>query len=170
MTKYFKGSYLFGVVGGVFCLLAFWVLRWAGLEPVYYSLFFACMITPVFVFIGVKNYRDTTGNGEMLFAQGMTVGFVVYGLIALVTALGIALFLQMMPDLFSDYKADKIVSLQGRETIFTENVNKEAFDRAMVELENMSVSDVAWDVFLKIFILELFFTIIISIILKRIKN
>ncbi|GGF40480.1 DUF4199 domain-containing protein [Echinicola rosea] len=170
MTKYFKGSYLFGVVGGGFCLLAFWVLHWVGLDPIGYTLLFACLITPVFVFIGTKNYRDTNGDGEMLFAQGMTVGFVVYGLIALITALGIALFLHMAPDLFTSYKADKIAYLQEKEVYITENVNKEAFERAMTEHEHMSISDVVLDVVLKIFILELFFTIIISIILKRIKN
>ncbi|QDH81390.1 DUF4199 domain-containing protein [Echinicola soli] len=170
MAKYFKGSYLFGVVGGVFCLLAFWVLSWVGLDPIDFTLLFACLITPVFVFIGIKNYRDTTGAGEMLFAQGMTVGFVIYGLIALITALGIALFLQMAPDLFASYKADRISYLQEKQTYITENVNKEAFDKAMTEHRGMSVRDVALDVFLKIFILELFFTIIISIILKRIKN
>ncbi|AGA80794.1 DUF4199 domain-containing protein [Echinicola vietnamensis] len=170
MTKYFKGGYLFGIVGGVFCLLAFWVLYWIGLEPIDFTLLFACLITPVFVFIGTKNYRDTEGQGEMLFAQGMTVGFVIYGLVALITALGIALFLEMDSTLFDSYKAEKITYLQGKEAYISENVDQDAYDSALAAHQKMSVWDVVLDVFLKIFMLELFFTIIISIILKRIKN
>jgi len=170
MHKYIKSSYLFGLTGGLLCLLAFWVLFLIDLEPIDFTLFFACMITPVFVFIGIKNFRDNFGDGELLFAQGMTVGFVIYALLALVAAAGIALFLQLDQDIFLNYRAEKIEWLQGKEAYITENINKEAFEKTLEKNEEMSISDIALDVFLKIFMLELFFTIIISIILKRTKK
>ncbi|UCS93408.1 DUF4199 domain-containing protein [Echinicola marina] len=170
MTKYIKNSYLFGIVGGALSLLAFWVLKALDLEPIDFTLFFACMITPVFVFIGMKNFRDHYSDGELIFAQGMTVGFVIYTLLALVTALGIALFLNFDEEIFLSHRAEKIAWLEGQKDYITENVNKEAFEETMAKNLSMSISDIALDVFLKIFMLELFFTIIISIILKRTKS
>ncbi|WP_200980186.1 DUF4199 domain-containing protein [Echinicola sp. 20G] len=170
MVKYIKSSYLFGLAGGVLCLIAFWILYGIGLEPIDFTLFFGCIITPVFVFIGMKSYRDNYGKGEMVFAQGMTVGFVIYSILAFVTALGIAVFLQLDQEIFLNHKAEKIAWLQGQESYISENVSQEAFQNALAENEKMSISDIALDVFLKIFMLELFFTIIISIILKRTKN
>ncbi|GAB3658261.1 hypothetical protein GCM10028791_31080 [Echinicola sediminis] len=170
MSRYIKSSYWFGLAGGALCLLAFWVLFSIDLEPVDFTLFFACMITPVFVFIGIKNFRDNFNEGELIFAQGMTVGFVIYTLLALVTALGVALFLQINQDIFVDYRSEKIAWLTGQETYITENISKEAFEETMRQNKEMSISDVVLDVFLKIFMLELFFTIIISIILKRTKK
>lgn len=170
MTKYIRSSYLFGLVGGGLSLIAFWVLKALGLEPIDFTLFFACMITPVFVFIGIKNFRDYRSEGELLFAQGMTVGFVIYTLLALVTSLGIALFLNLDQEIFISHRAEKIAWLEGQKDYITENVNKEAFDQTMAKNLDMSISDIALDVFLKIFMLELFFTIIISIILKRTKS
>ncbi len=170
MVKYFKHSYLFGLAGGALCLMAFWVFHWVDLEPVDFTLFFACLITPIFVFVGIKNFRDYQNGRELVFAQGMTVGFVIYGLLAMITALGVWGFLQIDPSIFSEYRAEKLEWLKNKESYISENVSPEAFQDTWAESEKMSKGDIALDVFLKIFMLELFFTIIISIILKRNKK
>ncbi|MDN3668172.1 DUF4199 domain-containing protein [Echinicola jeungdonensis] len=170
MIKYFKHSYLFGLVGAALCLLAFWVFHWVDLDPVDFTLFFACMITPIFVFVGIKNFRDTQNGQELVFAQGMTVGFVIYGLIAVLASLGVWSFLHMDSSIFMEYRTTKLEWLKNQESYISENVSPKAFEDTWAESEKMSIGDIALDIFLKIFMLELFFTIIISIILKRTKK
>lgn len=170
MGKYFNPTYWFGLSGGVLCLLAFWAFYGMGLDPIDYTLFFACLIAPVFVFVGIKDFRDRRQDGELIFAQGMTIGFVIYALFGLIVALGVLLFLQLSPGIFEDYKMEKISWLEGQEEYMTENLGDETYQLTLTDTSMMSKGDVALDMFLKIFMLELFFTIIISIILKRTNN
>ncbi|GGZ41671.1 hypothetical protein GCM10007049_38760 [Echinicola pacifica] len=170
MNKYFKAGYPFGLAGAGLCLLSFLILQFTELNAIDFTTIAACMITPVFVFLGMRNFRAQWSGGEMLFGQGMTVGFVIYGLLAVITSLGVLTFLYLMPEVFESYKLEKLSWLHSQQDFISESVGEQAYLEALGESEEMNIFDIALDIFLKIFLLELFFTIIISIILKRTKS
>jgi hypothetical protein len=50
MKKYWEASYRFGLIGGIFSVLAFLVFHWMGLDPTNLSMLFGYVMIPVFVF------------------------------------------------------------------------------------------------------------------------
>lgn len=167
MSKYFQAAYPFGASGGVLCMLAFLVMHWLGVEPINMTLIFGYIITPLFVFMGVKNFRDSFNQGELYFFQGMTVGFFVYTLMASISAGFIYLFLLANPEIFEAFRQINVALMEEKQSVFVEQLNQKAFDDTYENIRNMNIWDVAMNDFLRKIIPGLFFTIIISIILKR---
>jgi len=170
INKYFEAAYKFGIIGGVLCGIAFWVMYLLGAEPVGMTLIFGYLITPVFVFIGVKNFRDNFNGGELFFGQGMTVGFFVYTIIAILSAIFVFLSLQLMPDILYQFREVNLAMLDGKRDEWVAQLDLQAFEITRASIEVMSSYQVAMNDFLRKIIPGLFYTIIISIILKQTKS
>lgn len=106
-------------------------------------------------------------RGEMGFGQGMTTGFFVYSILALISAIGIFIFLQLEPAIFEDFKSSNIFLLEENKEVLVEQLDEEAYVNTLNNISNMTVLDVAINDFLRKIFPGLFVTIIISIILKR---
>jgi len=170
INKYLEAAYKFGVIGGVLCGIAFWVMHSLGAEPVGMTLVFGYLITPVFVFIGVKNFRDNYNGGELFFGQGMTVGFFVYTIIAILSAIFVFISLQAMPDILFKFREVNLALLDDRRDEWVEQLNLQAFETTRASITEMSAYNVAMNDFLRKILPGLFYTIIISIILKQTKS
>ena len=170
INRYFDAAYKFGVIGGILCGIAFWVMYLLNAEPVGMTLIFGYFITPVFVFIGIKNFRDNYNGGELLFGQGMTVGFFVYTIIAILSAIFVFISLQLMPEILYQFREVNLALLDGRREEWIEQLNLQAFDTTRASIEEMSAYNVAMNDFLRKILPGLFYTIIISIILKQTKS
>jgi len=157
----------FGIAGGFLLVLGFLLLYFLGTEPVGMVLIFGYVATPLFVFAGIKQFRDKHNGGELYFSQGMSVGFFVYTLMALISAFFIWVFMVFQPEVFEVFKASNIALLEQKRALLTEQLGEQSFEETYVNIQAMSVFDVALNDFLRKIIPGLFFTIIISIILKR---
>jgi hypothetical protein len=115
----------------------------------------------------VKNFRDRFNEGELYFSQGMTVGFFVYTLMAVISAGFIYAFLWANPPVFETFKEINIALMEEKREIFVDQLSQKAFDDTYESIRKMSIWDVSMNDFLRKIIPGLFFTIIISIILKR---
>lgn len=167
MNRYLKASYLFGVLGGLLCLAALLVMYVLDTDPVGFTEVFGYLIIPVFVFLGIKNFRDHLNGGEMAFGQGMTAGFFVYSILALISAIGIFILLRLDPAIFMEYRSSNLLLLEGKKEVLIEQLDEEAYVKTLVNISNMTVLDVAFNDFLRKIFPGLFFTIIISLMLKR---
>lgn len=167
MNRYFNASLPFGLSGGVLLMLAFVVMHLLGAEPVGMVLIFGYVITPIFIFTGIKQFRDKHNGGELFFGQGMTVGFFVYVLMAALSAAFIGIYLALNPELFEVFKNTNIALLEDKKEILLEQLSQQAFDDTYESILQMNRWDVVFNDFLRKIIPGLFFTIIISIILKR---
>ena len=167
MNRYLKGAYLFGIIGGVFCGLGFLVVYFLGLEPISFTEIFGYILIPVFIFLGIKNFKDNMNDGELTFGQGMTVGFFVYSILAFISAMVIFIFLQVDSGIFEEFRASNLALLSEKREILIEQLDKDAYDTTFSNISNMTIFDVVFNDFLRKVFPGLFLTILISIVLKK---
>ncbi len=169
MNNYFNGAYLFGLAGGGLCAVAFLIVYFLGHEPVSFTEIFGYFLLPIFVFFGIKNFRDNMNGGELYFSQGMTVGFFVYSILALISAGVIFMFLHLDPSVFDSYKTSNLALLEEKREIIIAQIDEASYNSTLDNILNMTIFDVAINDFLRKVFPGLFFTIIVSIILKKSK-
>lgn|SRR5690606_391230 len=169
MDRYFKAGRGFGLIGGAFCGLAFLVFYFIGSEPISFTEIFGYILLPIFIFLGIKNFRDNMNRGELSFGQGMTVGFFVYTLLAFLSAIVIFIMLHIDVALFEDYRAAAMALLEEKRGEIMQQLGEESYKATVESMSGMTIFDVVLNDFLRKLIPGLFFTIILSIILKNSK-
>ncbi|MBT0811811.1 DUF4199 domain-containing protein [Litoribacter ruber] len=169
MNRYLLSSYKFGLAAGVLGALAFWVLKLSNLEPVSFTLIFGYMVIPVFLFLGIKNFRDYHNDQELFFAQGMTVGFFIYSIFGLFLASMVSMFLMFQPEIFNEYIQMNLDFLVQRKDQITEEMGLSTYESLYQSSLDNTVSDIFFDYLAKITIFGLLSTIIITVILKQSK-
>ncbi|MBN7811408.1 DUF4199 domain-containing protein [Algoriphagus sp. H41] len=170
MTKYLKSAYQFGILGGILSVVSFCVLSFLYPDPTNLNLLFGYFLVPVAVFLAIKFFKDGTNGGYLSFAEGMTVGFVTYALLGLLSILGIWLVLSVSPDLFGQIKAQKLeVLAESSETIISQ-LGEASYSSTQNSMEKMSPWDVALNDGLWKIVPGMFFSIIISIIFRKNPN
>ncbi|SHN13297.1 Protein of unknown function [Cyclobacterium lianum] len=167
MNRYLRAAWPFGLSGAGLCLLGFLTMYILDVEPLSMNLILGYLFIPVFVFFGIKGFRDGYNGGTLYFSQGMTVGFVVYTLMAVLSALYVYLFLHLDPTAFEAFKQVNLNLMEDNRQILEEQLNETAYSQTFDSLRAMNRLDVAVNDFLRKIFPGLFFTIIISIILKR---
>jgi hypothetical protein len=169
MDRYLKGAWWFGIIGGAFCGLAFVVFYFVGAEPISFTEIFGYIIIPIFVFLGIKNFKDNMNDKVLSFGQGMTVGFFIYSLLALISAVVIFIMLHVDPAVFNEYKEATMSLLEERKEEIMQQLGSESYEATLKSMSGMTIFDVVLNDFLRKLIPGLFFTIILSIILKNSK-
>jgi hypothetical protein len=170
MSNYFKSAYQFGGLGGALSVVAFVTLSFFYADPTNLTLLFGYVICPIAIFLSIKFFKEYANSGYLSFSEGMSMGFITYMLIALISATGIWIMLSISPELFEQVKLSKFDVLEkGRETIVSQ-VGENSFEATLASMQEMSRLDVAINDGLWKIIPGLFFTIIISIILRKNPN
>ncbi|MHA7131052.1 DUF4199 domain-containing protein [Algoriphagus namhaensis] len=167
MSRYFGSSYKFGALGGLFSLVSFTVLAWMYGDPSNLNLVFGYLIVPIAVYLSIKFFKDYSNDGMLSFSEGMTVGFVAYLLLGLISGLGIWLILSLVPDLFLTIQESKLAVLADSKALILEQVGEKSYESTLASVQNMSPFDVALNDAIWKIVPGLFFTIIISIILRK---
>lgn len=167
MKKYWDASYRFGLIGGIFSVLAFLVFHWIGLDPTNLSMLFGYIMIPVFVFLGIRFFKKYVNQDWLSFAEGMTIGFLIYSLFAFITSIGIWIILSLNSTLFAELKAKKMGILKSNEDMIVSQLGTESFETTLAKVQKMVPWDIALNDFIWKMVPGLFFTIIISIILRK---
>ena len=170
MNKYLKTACQFGTLGGVLSVLSFLILSFIYPDPTNLNLVFGYVITPIALYLGIKFFKDYTNEGYLSFAEGMTVGFVTYILMGLLSTLGIWAILFAVPDLFGNIQETKWAVLDQNKDVIVSQVGLSSFEATKISLKEMSSWDVALNDGIWKIIPGMFFSIIISIILRKNPN
>ncbi|WP_339876982.1 DUF4199 domain-containing protein [uncultured Algoriphagus sp.] len=170
MYKYFSTAYKFGGFAGILSILSFIILSFLYPDPTNLNLVFGYVITPVAIYLAIKFFKEYSNTGYLSFAEGMSVGFVTYILEALVSLGGIWIILIVRPDLFGQIKDSKLAVLSTSKESIVSQVGENSFNMTLESIKNMIPWDVALNDALWKIIPGLFFTIIISIILRKNPN
>lgn len=170
MNKYFKTAYQFGTLGGFLSFISFVILSLIYEDPTNLNLVFGYLVTPFAIFLAIKFYKDYDNQGYLSFAEGMTVGFMTYFLIGVLSALSIWLFLVASPELFETIKATKSAVLEQNKVTILAQVGESSYLSTQKSLQGMTAIDVGINDGLWKIIPGLFFSIIISIIFRKNPN
>ncbi|SFB61600.1 DUF4199 domain-containing protein [Algoriphagus aquimarinus] len=170
MYRFFSSAYKFGGIAGALSIIAFLTLSFFYPDPTNLNLVFGYVITPVAIFLAIKFFKEYSNTGYLSFAEGMSVGFVAYMLEAIISLVGIWLILLIHPDLFDQVKLSKLSVLANSKESIVAQVGENSFDMTLESIKNMIPWDIALNDALWKIIPGLFFTIIISIILRKNPN
>jgi hypothetical protein len=170
MTKYLKSAYQFGALGGVLSVISFYALSFLYPDPTNLNLLFGYILVPVSIFLSIKFFKDDSNGGFLSFSEGMTVGFVTYILLGILSMLGIWLILNLSPDLFEVIRTTKLeVLLQSKDTIVSQ-VGEDSYMATAASMEKLSTWDIAFNDAIWKIVPGMFFSIIISIIFRKNTN
>ncbi len=170
MTKYLKTAYQFGVLGGVLSGLSFYVLSLFNPDPTNLNLVFGYVITPFAVYLAIKFYKEYANEGFLSFAEGMTIGAVTYLILAMLSALTIWGILVSSPSLFEAIQTAKWAVLEQNKEVIIGQVGQESFDLTQTNLKGMGPWDIAFNDGIWKILPGMFFSILISVILKKNKT
>ena len=170
MTKYFKTAYQFGALGGLLSGLSFYVLSLFHSDPTNLNLVFGYLITPITVFLAIKFFKDYSNDGYLSFSEGMSVGAVSFVLLALFSTGVIWGILESSSSLFSAIQTAKWAVLEKNKEVIISQVGLASFEVTQTNLKSMTAWDVALNDGIWKIIPGMFFSIIISIILRKNTN
>jgi hypothetical protein len=170
MTKYFKTAYQFGALGGLLSGLSFYVLSLFHSDPTNLNLVFGYLITPITVFLAIKFFKDFSNEGYLSFSEGMSVGAVSFLLLAILSTGIVWGVLESSPSLFSAIQTAKWAALEKNKELIISQVGQASFEVTQTNLKSMTAWDVALNDGIWKIIPGMFFSIIISIILRKNPN
>lgn len=170
MTKYFKTAYQFGALGGLMSGLSFYVLSLFYSDPTNLNLIFGYLITPITVFLAIKFFKDYSNEGYLSFSEGMSVGAVSFLLLAILSTGIIWGVIESSPSLFSAIQTAKWAALENNKEVIISQVGLASFEVTQTNLQGMTAWDVALNDGIWKIIPGMFFSIIISIILRKNPN
>jgi len=167
MTKYLKTAYQFGALGGILSGISFYVLSLFYPDPTNLNLVFGYVITPFAVYLAIKFYKEFANEGFLFFAEGMTIGAVTYLILAILSTLTIWGILVSSPSLFEAIQTAKWAVLEQNKEVIIGQVGQKSFDLTQTNLKGMGPWDIAFNDGIWKILPGMFFSILISVILKK---
>ena len=130
------------------------------------------LILPIFIFFAQREFRDYQNQGTLHFWQGLVIGFIVAGLIALCVAAFIHILLAYISPEFLQQDINARIEMVKNMIKSLENgpdllPDKASLEDQVEQLNQTSSANLASDYFIKTMALGLFFNIIISVFLRQ---
>ena len=139
-------------------------------DPTNLNLVFGYVITPFAVFLAIKFYKEFANEGFLSFAEGMTIGAVTYLILAVISTLIIWVILVCSPSLFEAIQASKLAVMEQNKALMIEQVGQKSFEITQTNLKGMGPWDIAFNDGIWKILPGMFFSILISVILKKNKT
>jgi uncharacterized protein DUF4199 len=166
----FLVPFKYGLVGSLLNILALLVLFYLGRHPL--------LITPVldarlplyglFIFVGFKVFKEEYNQGVMHFWQGMTIGMILYILMAVLTSTFIFIFSEISATNFlSEYIRIATGQLVANKNTFIETIGEKTYFDTLAQLPKTLPIHLAMDYLLKSMPIGLFLTLILSILMRN---
>jgi hypothetical protein len=158
----------FGLIGTGIHIFIFFIYYFIGANPLIEMYTIDIFILPVFLYFGIREYRDYNNNKLLSFGQGMTAGLILYVLIATLTAVFAYFFLEYGDSgLMESYVQNRITKLTGNEQKIIEEMGQASYDESLNQLKVTTSKTLALDNFLKRIAIGFLLTSIISMVMKR---
>lgn len=167
MKQHFGYFYKIGILAAALSIFTFYIATLFTPDPTLISKVYSFAITPFFVGAGIYFYRFKLNGNKMSFAEGMTIGFLIYFINALVTFFGIYIGLVFSTQLFKNIKSNMMDILEDKKEEIINTLGENSFQKTYQEMLTLTAYDIAITDFIFKIAFGLFFTIIISIILRK---
>ena len=159
----------YGSVASLLLMVLFMVMFYLGKHPMSIPLFFdiRLLILPIFMVIGMKDFRDNLQSGNLHFWQGFSIGFIIFLTISFFMAFFIIVFVWADGSFLDSYIAERVQLLTQFRSHLAETIGDETIQLQLEKLPLTTSFDLAIDYFSKTLVIGLFLNIIISIILRK---
>ncbi len=163
----------YGLIGSVLAIILLSVLYYTGTHPLLIPTFFdyRIILFGLFIFFGIKEFKDYHNEGFLQFWQGMVIGIGIYVVIGLVVGLFLIAFAAIEPQFHEDYIAGTIRGLElNKDQLLNQGkitITEEQYNDQLEKLKNTPISYLGVDYFIKSGVLGFFLTIILSVILRK---
>jgi hypothetical protein len=163
----------YGLLTGIFSIVLFLILYYAGQHPFLIPplLDFRIILYPIILVFAIRDYKENRNGGILHFWQGMSVGLLAVLTGAFLMSVFILVFGGLIsPDLVPDYVRQMTEQIQSLSEEVRESVGDQAIERSLSLLPGTNILDLAADYFIKSLPYGVFLTIIISLILRNKKR
>ncbi len=159
----------YGVVAGILGFGLLLGLYYMGKHPFLILPFFdfRIILLGVFIFFGLKEFREFHQAGILYFWQGMIGSFVLTAVFAAVASLLILLFGIWNETFVQSYIAQFTEQASQYPPDLVEQIGKENLERNLKELQATTIADMVKTYFVQSFIISFFISIILSVVLRR---
>jgi hypothetical protein len=162
MLKY---GLIAGALGIVLVLGLFYIGRHPFLIPVFFD--FRIIFFAVFVFFALKEFREFHQGGILYLWQGMIGSFILIASFAIVVAIGIFAFIKINPEFLTSYIDQSVLLLKTLPDDIIARIGKDVYQRNLDTLPSTNGFDLAMLYFTQSFMIGIFVSIILSVILRR---
>ncbi|NJN43187.1 MAG: DUF4199 domain-containing protein [Flammeovirgaceae bacterium] len=159
----------YGIVGGLLGFVLLLILYYIGRHPFLIPVFFdfRVLLFLVFIFFTLKELREDQFQGILFFWQGMIASFLFTIVFAVLSSLPLFIFMQLEPDFLSTYISLMEQQLEGLPPEVVERIGKETFEMNVNKLPDTTKWDLTFLYLWQSFMISLFISIILSVILRR---
>jgi hypothetical protein len=169
MRQVIKVSIRYGVLAAIigFGILAalYYMGRHPFLIPVYVD--FRIILFSIFIFFTLREIRDYYQNGVLYFAHGIIASLIFTVAYAVLSSVAVYLFAVAVPHFLTEYIALSIQQLKSLPADVIEKIGNDVYKRNLAVLPSTSPADLALLYFWQSFLISLFLSVILSVILRR---
>ncbi|MBT1703183.1 DUF4199 domain-containing protein [Chryseosolibacter indicus] len=154
-----------GTLGSLLVVGLYYLNRHPFLFPVYFDQ--RILLFGIFIFFTLKELRESYFRGILYFWQGAIASFIFIAVFAIISSTAVFLFSQLVPDFVQSYINLSMEQLKGLPADIIERIGKEVYERNLEALPSTNGKDLASLYFWQSFIIGLFISIIMSVLLRR---
>lgn len=165
-----KVAIKYGLIGSIITIIPFVILHYTVGAPTAKGSGFLIdgVLLFIFLFFGLKDFRDNYNQKILHFWQGMTIGVVTYLLMALGYGLFVWLFIDWQGDSYiSEHISASASQMKATAESYPDTISKEKLAEGLAQLKNVTAFDLGQKAFLGEIFLGLFLTPLISMILRK---
>jgi hypothetical protein len=154
-----------GLLGSAILVVLYYMDRHPFLIPVFVD--YRLILFSVFIFFTLREVRDYYQGGILYFWQGIFASFIFTVTFAVLSSLILLIFIWAVPEFLSSYIALSVEQLRLLPGEVIDSIGKDVYNRNLELLPATNVADLAFLYFWQSFMISLFISIILSVILRR---
>ena len=121
----------------------------------------------MFIFFTLREIRDYHQAGILYFWQGVITSFLFTLFYAVISTLALLAFIHVVPEFLSDYVSLSIEQLRSLPPEVIESIGNDVYETNLKLLPETSAADLGLLYLIQSFLISLFLSIILSVILRR---
>jgi hypothetical protein len=154
-----------GLFGSALLIGLYYMDRHPFLIPVFVD--YRLILFSVFIFFTLREVRDYYQEGILYFWQGIFGSFIFTATFATLSSLLLIIFMLAVPEFLSSYISLSVEQLKLLPPQVIESIGKDVYNRNIELLPATDILDLAFLYFWQSFMISLFISIILSVILRR---
>lgn len=156
---------LAAIIGSGILVVLYYMDRHPFLIPVYVD--YRIILFGIFIFFTLREIRDYYQNGVLYFAHGIIASLIFTATYAILASVAIYLFANAVPVFLNQYVDLSIQQLRSLPADVVKKIGKDVYIRNLAALPSTRPADLALLYFWQSFLISLFLSVILSVILRR---